>query len=215
MRRSEGFSLIEIAVVLAIIAIIAAAAIMSGGSVFGRSGMTSLLSGVKDLGTASREFKTRYSYFPGDLPNAGTYITGSGGVSAGCTYAAGGTTGNGIVDTATESGCALEHLVKAGMLKGIDYDAAASLYFIAINNWGTGTRLSLWFDSTANMNAVRATNLPCEIALEVDRRLDSATTGTTPFTDGSVRARNSADAAIQTCVPGSTNDPVATLLVRY
>ena len=205
MQRAGGFSLIEMAIVLAVISLIAAAMLMTGSSLFGRAGMASLLASVKDLAAASREFKVRYSYFPGDLLNAGNYISG-----AGCSG-----NGNGIVDTEPESNCALEHLVKAGMLRGIDYDPASSRYAIAINNWGTGTRVSLWFDSTSNVNAVRVSNLPCDVALEIERKLDSATSGNTPFIEGSVRARNAADAPIQTCVPGAANDPVAALLIRY
>lgn len=215
MRQAIGFTLIEIAIVLAIIALITAAALVTGDSLFGRSGMASLLASIKDLAAASREFKVRYSYFPGDLPNAATYVTGNGGVSGGCHYATSGTVGNGIVDTAIESDCALEHLVKAGMLRGIDYDSASGRYAVAINNWSTGTRVSLWFDPDSNVNAVRVSNLPCDVALEVERKLDSATSGNTPFTEGSVRARNAANASIQTCSPGTTNDPVAALLIRY
>ncbi len=225
MRRTGGFSLIEIAIVLAVIALLAAAVLMGGGSLFGRSGMTTLLSSVKDLSTASREFKVRYGYFPGDLPNAKMYIKGAEEVSDGCNHTPGGTFGDGIVNTPTESNCALEHLVKAGMLRGIDYDAAAGRYVIAINNWGTGTRVSLWRDPATNTNAVRVwgedqpgMGLPCEVALEIKRRLDNVTSSDKPFAGGSVvKAFNSANTPIETCTPGNPagNDPVATLLIRY
>jgi prepilin-type N-terminal cleavage/methylation domain-containing protein len=213
MRRTDGFSLIEIAIVLGVITLIAAAVLTSGGGLFGRAGTASLLSNIKDLAAASREFKTRYSYFPGDLPNAGTYITANGGISAGCTYAPGGSVGNGIVDTGTESDCALEHLVKSGMLGKIDYDGAR--YVISHPGIGPGVRASLWFDAASNANAVRVSDLPCEAALEIERKLDSASVGNTPFSEGSVRARDASNAPIQTCVPGSANDPVPMLLIRY
>ena len=76
--------------------------------------------------------------------------------------------------------------------------------------------MSLWFDSGSNVNAVRVSNLPRVIALEVNRKLDSATTdNATPFSQGAVTARNAADAPIQTCIPSAVNDPVPTLLIKY
>jgi prepilin-type N-terminal cleavage/methylation domain-containing protein len=199
-RGARGFSLVEIAIVLAVIGALVAAVLVKGGAVFGRANTASLLANIKDLAAESRDFKARYSYFPGDLPNAGTYIAG---VSGGCSYAPGGDVGNGIVNTETESDCALEHLVKAGMLAKADYDG--SRYVIA----NSGVRVSLW--SADSLNVVRISNVPCDVALEIDRKLDSASTGNTPFTEGSVRAA----AGIQTCVPASTNDPVTALLIRY
>lgn len=222
MRRANGFSLLEIAVVLAIISLLAAAILMTGGSLFGRAGTASLLSNIQDLAAVSREFKTRYSYFPGDLPNAGTYITANGGISVGCSYSPGGTVGDGLVNGPPnddkESDCALEHLVKAGMLTKVDHDG--SRYVISHSNIGPDVRVSLWFDPDANVNAVRISNLPCEAALEIDRKLDSITPDNKPFSEGSVRARNAVDTIIEFCIaagPGNpgVNDPVPTLLIRY
>ena len=207
--------MIEMAIVIVVIGLILGAVLISGGSVFGRAGVASLLSNIKDLATASRDFKTRYSYFPGDLPNAGTYITAGGAISAGCTYPVAGNVGNGIVDTQTESDCALEHLVKAGMLSKVDYDPITLKYFIT-SSVGAGVRLSLWYDPDTKNNVVRISNLPCDVALEIDRKLDSATANT-PFNQGSVLAATdqSGTTLIQTCVSGSTNDPVPALLVKY
>ena len=144
-RHAHGFTMIEMAIVVVVIGLILGAVLISGSSVFGRAGVASLLSNIKDLATASRDFKTRYSYFPGDLPNAGTYITANGGISGGCTYPVAGSVGNGIVDTQTESDCALEHLVKAGMLSKVDYDPSTLKYFIT-SSVGAGVRLSLWYN---------------------------------------------------------------------
>ena len=212
--RAQGFTLIEIAVVLAIFGLIAAGVLITGGSVFGRAGVTSLLSSIKDLAAASRDFKTRYGYFPGDLPNAGNYIATNGGISPGCSYPIGGAVGNGIVDTPTENDCALEHLVKAGMVSKVDYNNALGKYVIT-SNVGAVVTVSLWFDSASNVNAVRVSNLPCEIALEIDRKLDSATTGNTPFSQGLVIAQDASGMAISNCSPGAINDPVPALLIKY
>jgi prepilin-type N-terminal cleavage/methylation domain-containing protein len=213
-RTSKGFTLIELGIVLAVAAIVIAGILMAGDGVFGRAGVTSLLSNVKDLATASREFKVRYGYPPGDLPNAGTHITANGGISGGCNYAVSGSVGNGIVDSATESNCALEHLVKAGMLSKVEYDASAARYYIKLVG-GTADSVTLWFDSGSNRNAVRITNVPCEHAQELERKLDSATTDNKPFAKGAVTARDASDAGIDTCSSGGSNDPVASVLIRY
>jgi prepilin-type N-terminal cleavage/methylation domain-containing protein len=214
LKTQSGFTLIELAVVLTVAAMIIAGIIVSGEGVLGSSRVASLVSNIKDLATASREFKVRYSYPPGDLPNAGTHITANGGISASCTFGISGTAGNGIVDSSTESDCALEHLVKAGMLAKLEYDAGSSQYIIRVPVSNSG-RLSLWFNSTTNENAIRATNLPCDVALDIDRRLDNATSDNKPLSQGAVTARNSSDAVIDSCTVTGTNDPVPSLLIKY
>ena len=213
-RTSQGFTLIEMAIVLAVAAIVIAGVLVAGDSLFGRAGVTSLLSNVKDLATASREFKARYGYPPGDLPNAGGHITANGGISADCSYAVSGSVGNGIVDSATESKCALEHLVKAGLLSKVEYDASATHYYIKLVG-GTAESISLWYDPDSNRNVIRITRIPCEHAQELERKLDNATDDNKPFAKGAVTARDASDAVIETCTSGGSNDPVASLLIRY
>ena len=202
--------MIEMAIVIVVIGLILRAVLISGSSVFGRAGVASLLSNIKDLATASRDFKARYSYFPGDLPNAGTYIT----LDAGTICNDGSSVslmGDGVVNSQKESDCALEHLVKAGMLSKVDYDGAK---FFITSSVGAGVRLSLWYNPACNENVVRISNLPCDVALEIDRKLDSATANT-PFSQGVVLAWDTSGAIIQTCISGSTNDPVPALLIKY
>ena len=217
------------AIVLLIAAIIGTGAMIAGRGVLARARLADLLANIKDLATASRDFKTRYAYFPGDLPNAGTYITSNGGISAGCIYAPSATAGNGIVDTSTESDCGLEHLLKAGLLTKLDYDSANGKYIIA-SPVGDGVRVFLSVNTATNENVVKISNLPCDVALEIDRKFDSTTTDNTPFLGGAVIAHGSVsttvagvtttnpDAPIPTCTSGggaATYDPVPTLMIRY
>ncbi|MEO7728625.1 MAG: hypothetical protein ABIS45_15325, partial [Burkholderiales bacterium] len=146
-------------------------------------------------------------------------IRSNGGVSAGCNYPAAMQVGNGLVDTATESDCALEDLVKAGMLTKIDYDGAANRYVLA-SPVAVGVQVSLWFNAAANENVVRISNLPCDVALEVDRKFDSTTAANTPFSQGFVIAQDVANAQIPSCIPanspgGPVNDPVPVVLIKY
>jgi prepilin-type N-terminal cleavage/methylation domain-containing protein len=211
---NKGFTLIELAIVLAVAAIIIAGIIVTGDSVFGRAGVTSLLANTKDLATASREFKVRYGHFPGDLPKAGTYITGNGGLSGVCANDNGTSIGDGLVNSSTESNCAVEHLVKANMLTKAEYDSAAARYYIGVLG-STAESISLWFNSETNENVVRIRNVRCEVAQEMERKLDNATIDNTPFKGGAVTARDAADSVIESCSSGGTNDPVPNLLIKY
>ncbi len=207
----RGFTLVELAIAVTVIGLLIGGIILGGSALLESTRISTLVSQIKDVAAASREFKGRYGYFPGDLPNAATYVTTDGGVSVGCSYAIGGTVGNGLVDSATESTCALEHLVKARLLSRIEWDTNTSAYVIR-HPFGLGF-VSLSVIAATNENAVRITALPCNIAQQIDAKLDSD--AATPLATGFVIGLDASGTAINTCTPGGANDPVATLLVRY
>lgn len=203
-RLHRGFTLIEIAIVLTVISLVLGGVLIGGNIVIERSRVASLLSKIKDLGVAARDFKTRYGYFPGDLPNAGTYITT---ISPGCRPATGTGLGNGLVDDDTvESPCAIEHLVQAGLLSKVERDTAGN--YVLSSGFGTG-QISLWFDTTTNENMIRIRYLPCSIALELDRKLDNDSL--TPLSSGNVKAASATKCGVDQT---GANDLV-TLLVKY
>lgn len=204
----RGYTLIELALVLVVVALFLGGVFVGGSTVLENARTATLLGQIKDLAGASRDFKSRYGYYPGDLPNAASLITTDGGVSASCSYGASGNVGDGIVNSTQETTCALEHLVKARMLSKVE--SSAGSYRIP-HPFGGG-EVSLWH-TPGNENAVRATNVPCRIALRVDDKLDNASL--TPFLIGFVVGFGSAGEAIRTCTPAGSNDPVPTLLVRY
>ena len=208
-RKELGFTLIEIAIVMVIVTLVLGGIFVGGAAVMENARTASLLGQIKDLATASRDFKSRYGYYPGDLPNAVTLITTDGGVSAGCSYAVSATVGNGIVDTATERTCALEHLVKARMLSKVELSGGN---YLIPHPFGGGD-VSLSVMPATRENAVRVTNLPCKYALRIDDKLDNAST--TPLASGSVIGIGSMNVAISVCVTGGANDPVGLILVRY
>lgn len=201
-HRSAGFTLVELGIVLVVLALLAGGLLVAGRAMIQRGEVADLIAKTRDLAAASRSFKSRYSFFPGDLPNSAGYLTG---VSAACTTAG---NGNGLVDTATETGCALEHLLRAGLLAKLE--VAGGAFRIAGPG---GASLSLWYNAATNENAVRITNLACDLALELDAKLDTASA--TPLTGGEVQGRDSDDAPLASCVPGQASDPVAELLIRY
>jgi prepilin-type N-terminal cleavage/methylation domain-containing protein len=212
-RRASGFTLIELAIVIAIIGLIAAATLMSGSGVFGRAGAAALMSNVKDLAAAARQFKTRYGYFPGDLPKAGEVLKSMPPITFACADVPG--AGNGVVDTLAESDCALEQLVRAGMLNKVEHESSPVPRFFIASTLGAEVRVSLWFNDASMENAIRITRLPCDAALDLERKLDNVSPDGKPFSQGSVTARDAADAVIENCAVGGANDPVETLLIKY
>lgn len=211
MQRAQacrGYTLIELALVLVVVALILGGVFAGGSAVLENARTASLLGQIKDLAAASRDFKSRYGYYPGDLPNATSLITADGGVSAGCSYAAGGNVGNGLVDTTTESRCALEHLVKARMLSKVELDSGTYRIFHPFG----GGEVSLWH-TAGRESAVKISNVPCEIALRVDSKLDNASS--MPLQSGAVVGYDAMGLTLRTCVAGGGYDPVSILLVRY
>lgn len=205
--KQNGYTLIEVAIVLVVLALILGGVFVGGSAVLENARTATLLGQIKDLAAASRDFKSRYGYFPGDLPNAAALVTTDGGVSAGCSYSGltSATVGNGLVDTATESRCALEHLIKARMLNKVELSAGN----YAISHPFGGGDVSLWSTSTKE-NAVRVTNLPCKIALRIDDKLDNASG--TPLTSGFVTSESG---GASTCTLGVDNGPMVVILIRY
>ncbi len=128
-QDNKGFTLVELTIVLVILALLAGGIMLSSEAMLGRANVSALISKINDLSAASRTFKSRFGYFPGDLPNAQSVV--SPAISPGCNYAVAGTVGNGLVDSATESACALEHLVQAQLLSKVEFNSATNSYFIA------------------------------------------------------------------------------------
>lgn len=128
--RSTGFTLLEIAIVSVIIALLIGA-IMAGKNIVRNSKLQSIISDVEDYKQATKLFRDKYKYYPGDFPNA----TAMWGAQAGCSVNSTGSTstcnGNGdgyiassgaaSVVTSAENYYAWKHLANAGLLK-ITYD---------------------------------------------------------------------------------------------
>ena len=207
--RQRGFTLVELSIALVVIALLIGGIVIGGSALIESTKVSSLVSQIKDLSVAAREFKARYGYYPGDLPDAGTLITTDGGISGGCSYARSATVGNGLVDTATESGCAIEHLVKARLLSKVEMVDGT---YVIQHPFGGGN-VSLSVIAATKENAISVTNIPCGVALQIDGKLDN--NSVTPLGEGTVTGLDSSNAAINTCIPGGASDPVAVLLIRY
>ncbi len=202
--RGSGFTLIETAVALAVIGIVMAGIIYGSAAYIQSARTQAALSIASDLSVASREFRQRYHFLPGDFPvtQATPEITG---LPARCMVSgANAGNGNGVID-ATESPCVPEHLAHANFIKAtIDpatgFLAVRSAYgpVRLIANAASNVALGTNPLPSTVLNVIEFAALPCEVAQEIDRKIDDANLAT-----GNVRA------SLAACTPRNTSsDPV-------
>jgi prepilin-type N-terminal cleavage/methylation domain-containing protein len=197
-RQHQGFTLVELGIVVAIIAILTIA-VLQGQSMIFNARVASSMSIDRDLSAASQTFKTRFHYLPGDLPNPNNYIPNLPPL---CLNLPPGTAniGNGQIDTQAEATCAIEELFQLGMIKA-DPDPSNLPYHLIQNAFTSGTvRLvsinftvaysGRWPSTTANL--VEFQNLPCEAVVAIDTNID----------DG-ILSTGKAMASVPTCVIGT------------
>ncbi|MFT3960434.1 type II secretion system protein [Propionivibrio sp.] len=166
-RHQAGFTLVEMAIVVSIIALLISAVL--GGQALLRSGQTQdIIATAKDLSAAVQVFKQRYRYLPGDFPVDQEIPD----VSAACRFGGGGAVdGDGQISSA-ESTCAAEHLIRAGITRG---DPATGF----ITRFGA-VRLIAANDASVKvtgfpasvLNLVEMANIPCDVAVDIVRKLD-------------------------------------------
>jgi prepilin-type N-terminal cleavage/methylation domain-containing protein len=187
MSKQSGFTLVEIAIVLVIIALIMGGMMASGTVTIGNTKNTATISLIKDLTSGINDFKSRYRYLPGDLPNANTDIPGVTASNANCEAALSkANIGNGIIDTADEKTCVSVHLVLSGLIKGdaagikspLNGGTLADVFLIAANTSAVNVAAINPFPSNVR-NLIEIINIPCDAALSIDSKIDDgvATTG--------------------------------------
>ncbi|MEN9435520.1 MAG: hypothetical protein RIR09_175 [Pseudomonadota bacterium] len=177
--RQGGFSLVEIAVVLVIIGIILGG-VLNARTIKRNASVKDVARAIGDIGTAAHQFKGRYGFWPGDLPNASSQIPS---LTLTCN-------GNGDqIIQAGEQACAVEALIRASMVRG-DVGAANPLvlngtHIVSLVSRATAAALpGLGGIPTGWGNVVRVNNrLDCDMVIQVDRLLDDGNPAT-----GNVRA---------------------------
>lgn len=202
----RGFTLIELAIVVVVISLIAAI-VLKTSNLIGQSKTQEVTGIAKDLIEASKNFKARYGYLPGDLPNAQTQIPN---LVAACNFAlppANPNIGNGLIDQAAEISCAVDMLQAANMIRASP-DPANPGRFILRSSMGA-IRLVAATQSAAGgglpptSNLVEFGQLRCEIALSIDAKLD----------EGALNA-GQIQASVAACTPNGANDPVPLFAMR-
>ncbi len=106
-RRSEGFTLVEIAIVLVIVGLMLAG-VFKGQALIDSARVRSMATEVSGIRTAWYSFQDRYRALPGDFQSAGTQID-SAAVSG---------NGNGKLDGSAERAGVWQQLSLAGFING-------------------------------------------------------------------------------------------------
>lgn len=190
MKSQSGFTLVEISIVLVIISLILGGVFLSGTVTIGNTKNISTISLIKDLTMGINDFKNRFHYLPGDLPNANSDIAGITASYPQCEISPNGTIGNGIIDTNVERGCVSVHLALAGYIKGsplgitspFSQSSIADVFFIAANTSAVNVAAINPFPANIR-NLIEITNIPCDAAINIDRKIDDGVA-----TSGNVRS---------------------------
>ncbi len=115
IKKSEGFTLVELSIVIIIIGFLIAG-IAAGQSLIKQGQLSAITRDLSSYKSAALLFKSKYDYFPGDLPNASSYLPS--------VPAEGNGDGNGRIDSNFSNGTPLEdtyswnHMSLAGLITG-------------------------------------------------------------------------------------------------
>jgi hypothetical protein len=152
---------------------------------------------TRDLANATREFKNRYHYLPGDLPDADADLnfTAAWAAPAGtCDIPPGGNSGDGVINTNAEVECVLPHLFFAGYIESVEMLPA--LPFMQITKHTDAGVLGIRVVAVATpavsnfagvagypptptiQHIVEFSNVPRQIAQDLDRKLDDGNLNT-------------------------------------
>ena len=211
MNKQEGFTLVEISIVLVIIGLILGAVFVGGQTLIANTKTTGTITLIKDLSGAVADFKSRYHYLPGDLPSAHEDISAinSGDI---CDISLNGTIGNGLIDTTAEIGCVSKELVLAGFIKGSATGIVSPLnagttpdVFVLANSLSAtfGTTYKFGIPNLPPVmvqNVIEIQGIPCDAANGIDSKIDDGDTQ-----KGNVRS-------YPPCIPGASGVPATTTL---
>jgi prepilin-type N-terminal cleavage/methylation domain-containing protein len=185
--RFRGFTLIELALVLAVIAIISLAGILSIDRVIRSMRTKDVIAIIEDMRTATTYFKKRYNYLPGDwpytageIPNVGSSPGNGDGKIDGAINT------KGEAEVGSEVAEAPWQLFNAGFIGRIDaHDPQKRIKttlgtVVHIVSADVANALVPGFaqENPTVINTIVFFNLPCDIVNELDSEIDDGNPST-------------------------------------
>lgn len=182
--KQRGFTLVELAIVLVIIALVLTA-ILNNQGLIGSANAKNVIAVVDDLRAATVYFKQKYNYLPGDLPLPSGEIPGIVNIGNGDGKIDGTISAQGVAQAGSETEAVPAQLFNSGLIGKVDNNQAmprimTSYGTVNIVSSATADGLAPGFAAAnpAVRNAIVFFNLPCDVASEVDNKLDDGNTAT-------------------------------------
>lgn len=181
-RRSRGFSLVELAIVIVIVGLLLATISQIGPRLIDQARDKELQKQISDLRAVTLQFQERFRFLPGDMPATGN---GFAAISPACvTGGAGVGDGNGLI-SATEAACVGEHLFQAGLIANpqLTVQNGSSLQVLSLAAAQTAYTTASGTPPANALpvrvrNVILVGNVPCSRALAVDQGLDDGNLST-------------------------------------
>ena len=179
-KRSQGFTLVEIAIVLVIIGLLLGG-ILKGQEMITQAKIKNVMADFSGISAAYHGYQDRYRAIPGDDPNAATRWSGA------AISATAGEPGNGRVQGTWNSGAATDesrlwwdHLRRAGFVSGSGtqqpFNAVTGMIGVQTGDGAASTGPAMGTDA-AGANGfsgliICSANLPDKIAIAADTQMD-------------------------------------------
>jgi prepilin-type N-terminal cleavage/methylation domain-containing protein len=126
-NKQAGFTLVELSIVLIVISLLIGG-ILVGRNLLQAARLNRIVSEKEQLALALNTFRVRYSYLPGDLPNATSYW-GSGTCNGSTLTTMATCNGNGNDQlSGPEAVFAIHHLMNAGLIRAVTNPGNSSTY---------------------------------------------------------------------------------------
>lgn len=174
MRRQNGFTLIEIAIVLVIIGLLLGG-VLKGQELIQSARVRNLVSLQDGVKAAFFGFQDRYRAYPGDYSQASVNIN----CSPACTNGDGDGQIELLAATVAEHVAVWEHLSRAGFMNGsFTYNATPSAATSPTNPYGIPLQLiydNVYADvatAPAKHNLKTGNQIPSDVIAELDRKID-------------------------------------------